>query len=212
MAGRTKPQPLLTSTPPLPRDPATDRSNLVTLQTIGLAYQDPQVVSNPQQLAPVNPRVSLGRATRTTATVSAKTGRPDFYGSEPVLVQARNLNALPAQAIGPGTIRRNVRYQIDGAGIRGLFSAASSSSANPSKLVDPTSPLVYLASSLWLQLSRPLMWVVTGKKPLFPDGPSGQHYHVELARASGWPVIAPNVPSFGARVPLLRPPGLVANT
>lgn len=199
------------STPPLPRDRATDQSNLEVWRTLGFAATDPQTG---ELVATTQPPPNLGRQTRTTPVTDPKTGRPDFYRPEPILVQERNLRALAPKAIGPGTIRRNVVFPLGGGnsgsgGTRSLYSCAGSASGDAPRLFEPSNPAEYIVSSVHLQLSRPLAWVVAGRKPSIPDGPHGQHAHISAARATGFPVVAPNVPSFGSRVPLLRPPSLV---
>ncbi len=209
MARRTA-QALIEATPPLPRDRATDKSNLIVWQTLGLAVRDPQT----GELASSTPPPNLGRQTRTTAVVDDKTGRPDFYKPERVIVQARNLRALAPKAIGPGTIRRNVTFPLGGGpigsgGSRSLYSAAGSASGDAPKLFEPSNPAEYIASSVHLQLARPLPTVVAGAKPSIPDGPSGQHTGISAAHSTGWPVVAPNVPSFGSRVAPIRPQSLV---
>ncbi len=209
MAGRTA-QPLIEATPPLPRDRATDKSNILVWETLGLAVRDPQT----GELVPSTPPPNLGQQTRTTPVTDDVTGRPDFYKPERVIVQARNLRALAPKAIGPGTIRRNVTWPLGGGpigsgGLRSLYSEAGSASGDAPRLFEPSNPAEYVASSVHLQLARPLPTVVAGRKPSIPDGPSGSHTGVVHSHSTGWPVVAPNVPSFGSRVAPIRPQALV---
>ena len=188
----------------LPRDPATDQSRPVDWQTF----------------EPVNPdgtlaRFPLGGQVRTTSLRSKRTGRPSRFRVRPVLVQAVDPRVQVPRAISPGTIRRNVVWPTEEVGATGLFSAAANThpEGHP-RFFQVTGVAEYIISSLALQLSRPLSWVTAGAKPLLPDGTDAA---VQVRRfrgfqqASGWPVVAPSVPSYGSRVPLLRPRGLVSN-
>ena len=186
----------------IPRDPATDQSRPVDWQTIEPVAPDGTLA-----------RIPSGRQVRTTKTDTA-VGRPGRFKTRPLLVQARDPLAAAPKAISPGTVRRNVVWPVEETGNRGLFSWASNSAPNPGRFFQVTGVAEYVISSLALQLSRPLKWVVTGQKPVLAQGPD-QALQVRRFRGyqqgTGWPVIAPAVPSYSARIPLLRPRGLVSN-
>lgn len=193
----------------LPRDRATDRSNLVDLQTIGLAARDPQT----GLLVPVDPAWNMGRQVGVDDGLDGKTGRPDGARQDPIVVQARDPDAAPPVAFAPGSIRRNVTWPAEGNGGKGQFSWASNQASDPGAPFQVTGVAEYVISSLHLQLSRALSWVVAGVKPAIPAGPAGQHGTGQVLRAAtGWPVVAPQVPSYSARVPLLRPRDLVSQS
>jgi hypothetical protein len=186
----------------LPRDPATDQSRPVEWSTV----------------EPVNPDGTLARIP-SGRQVSLKpqltpVGRTGFWKTRPVMVQARDGRAAAAKAISPGTIRRNVTWPVEETGGRSLFSWAGNAAPDHGRFFQVTGVTEYVISSLALQLARPLKWVITGQKPALAKGVDQQ---VQIRRfrgyqqASGWPMIAPAVPSYGARVPLLRPRGLVSN-
>lgn len=180
---------------PLPRDPATDRSNAQNWQDMGQGQPVP-----------------LGRSRRLTAQVDSRTRRPVRWRNTPVRVQARNLSQAAPVRLAPGTIRRNVVFPTRGHGGRGLFSwTANRSEPNPGRPFQVTNPARYLVSSLHLGLAAPLKWPILGAKPPVPEGPQGQRLRRMAGPSTGWPVVAPTVPSFGSRVPLLRPRGLVSN-
>ncbi len=191
---------------PLPRDPATDQSNPETWATLEPVAPDGTLA-----------RIPLGRASRTTSARDPKTGRPAFYDSEPVLVQARSENAgLIPRAISPGTIRRNVVWPVEEIGSRSPFSWASNQSPpDGGRFFQVTGVAEYIISSLALQLARPLSWVVAGVKPGIPDGADAALQSARFRgyqQGSGWPVVAPSIPSYGSRVPLLRPSGLASTS
>jgi hypothetical protein len=196
----------------IPTDPSTDRTNLVGLESVGLARRDPQtgqVLDGAAELA-THP---LGLQTRPGVTLTPA-GRPGFArtGNLTTVVEPR-LDRVSLPAIAPGTIRRNVDWPIEGGGGRGLFSStANEGGGGPGRAFQVTAVSEYFLSTLRMMLPRSLSWVVTGAKPLIPEGPDGQHYHSELAAASGWPVVQPVVPSYASRVPLLRPRSLVSQT
>lgn len=195
-----------------PRDPRTDRSNLIALEAIGLAARDPQtgaLVAEPGALTLHPLGEQVGARSQLTAT-----GRPGFLETLPVRVRQVRGDRAAGQAIAPGTVRRNVAWPIVGGGGRGAFSStANSRPGGPGRGFQLTAVTEYILTSLRLMLPRPDQWVVAGVKPLIPEGPDGQHPHFPMAlQGSGWPVVAPTVPSFSSRVPLLRPAGLVSNT
>ena len=130
----------------------------------------------------------------------------------PVLVQARDLGRTQGGTVNPGTVRRNVSYPIAGGGGTGFFSWATNRAYGGGKAFQPTSSPRYLVTSFFLGLSSPRKWPITGPKPPIPDGPDGQRLRQMAEPSTGWPVIAPTVPSFGSRVPLLRPRGLVSSS
>lgn len=184
-------------------DQGTDRSTLVDLQTVGLATRDPKTGELVRA-----PGLSVGRMTATGPALS-KVDRPDQWVNPQVRVQARQLNRDAGGVLAPGTVRRNVAWPVRQNGGRGLFSSAANMAAGPGgRAFKATGVTEYLVSSLHLMLARPLSWVVAGVKPLIPEGPTGQTPSIQLSAASGWPVLAPQIPSYGSRVPLLRPRGL----
>jgi hypothetical protein len=207
--GRTQQRPGLYQ---LRRDPATDRSNLNDLETVGLAFLDPAtglLVASPaavtenlggRQVGVVAAFTPAGRAgLRVTQVFRALgRGRSNYAGLTPVLA--------------PGTIRRDVTYPLVGGGGAGPFSkTANTRPGGPGIAFQPSNTTDYLVSSMHLQLPRALRWVVAGVKPLIGEGPDASHRHNMLGRASGRPVIAAQVPSFSSQIPLLRPRNLVSN-
>lgn len=197
----------------LRRDPATDRGNLVDLATIGLASRDPvtlTLVATPGALAE-----NLGG--RQTGIVQARTrvGRPGLVHTDPfrVLQPAAPNDAGPGPILAPGTVRRNVEWPLIGGGGRGEFSStANTRPGGPGRGFQLTKLAEYIISSLALRVGGglSLSWPVAGVKPLIGEGPDASHRHTMLRQASGWPVVAPAVPSFSSRVPLLRPRNLVS--
>lgn len=186
----------------LPRDPATDQSNLVEWSTLEPTPPDGLL-----------PRLALGRQVSLKPQLT-RVGRPGFYGVTPVLVQARDSRAAAAKAIGPGTIRRNVVWPTEEIGSRGLFGWAGNAATAAGRFFQVTGVKEYIVSSLHLQLARPLPWVVTGQKPPLSQGVdqvAQSRRFRGYQQGSGWPVIAPSIPSYSARVQLLRPRGLVSN-
>lgn len=182
----------------LPRDPATDGTSPAGFETVGLDG-DPY------------PRVVLGRQVESGARDFSRAGRPARFRSGIVRVQARNLGAELRPACSPGTIRRNVLYPGNGLGPT-VFDPVTNtfveSRSKPSDLQPPQDE--YLVSSLALGLSDPLATVVSGT--IKPDPGLQDTYRTSTIQAqpsSGRPVIAPQIPSYGSRVPLLRPRGLV---
>jgi hypothetical protein len=186
----------------LPRDPATDQSNMLSLATLGLE-------GNP------SPPVSLGRQVTNPARFFTRKGRPARWRGQRPKVGDRVLDAMVPPQISPGTVRRNIRMPANGIQVQGFFSwAANVADFGPSPApgtVQNEQTDEYLVTSMALQLPDPLPTVVSetvkpapGLEPFRPQpGIMGQ-------QGTGWPVLQPAVPSFGSRVPLLRPRGLVA--
>lgn len=199
----------------LRRDQATDRGNLTDLATVGLAFRDPQtlaLVPTPGALAE-----SLGGLQVGVVPSRTRVGRPALRFTVPfVPVQPAAPNdAGPGPILGPGTVRRNVEWPLIGGGGRGGFSStANDRPGGPGRGFQLTKVGEYLISSLFLRVGGglSLSWPVAGVKPLIGEGPDASHRHRMAARASGWPVVAPSVPSFSSRVPLLRPRNLSSVT
>lgn len=194
-----------------PRDPATDRSTVDDFESVGLAAVDPAtglVVLAPNALA----QHLLGRQVG-ARPIASRVGRParDTVKEFRPSTQPTNPPALVSNA--PGSIRRNLVWPIVGGGGVGLFSStANGHPGGPGLAFEVTGVAEYYLSTLRRLLPRALSWVVAGPKPPIAEGPDGQHAHRMGAWASGWPVVAPTVPSYSARVPLRRPQGLVSNT
>ena len=199
----------------LRRDPTTDRGNLVDLATVGLAYRDPTSL----QLVPVAGALAENLGGRQVGVIvsRSKAGRPVLRRTDPfraVTPRAPN-DAGPGPVLAPGTVRRDVAWPLVGGGGRGDFSStANARPGGPGRAFQPTKVIEYVISSLALRLGGglSLAWPVAGVKPLIGQGPDATHRHRMLAAASGWPVVAPSVPSFSSRVPLLRPRSLVSTT
>ncbi len=69
----------------------------------------------------------------------------------------------------------------------------------------------YVMMTLALGLQDPLPTVVSGF--VKPQPGLTRTYHLTTIQAqpsTGWPVLAPQIPSYGSRIPLRRPRGLVA--
>lgn len=185
----------------LPRDPATDRSNETDWAALGLDGQ------------PVRP--SLGGQTATDpGRAFTRTGMPGLWRDEPVLVQGRDLDWLPLPAISPGQVRRNIRLPQDGIPVPGFFSWAANEQCAPAgrsqAATEPSRVDEYLLTERTLQLPDSAPWVVAGYERPQPglegfQSPPG----VQGQPGTGWPVLAPEIPSYGSRVPLRRPRGLV---
>jgi hypothetical protein len=199
----------------LRRDPTTDRGNLTDLATVGLAYRDPATLT----LVPTPGAEAEsigGRQIGIVATVTS-VGRPALLHTLPFRVlQPRAPNdAGPGPILAPGTIRRNVAWPLNGGGgLSGFSSTANMRTGGPGRAFQVTKVMEYVLSSLFLRSGGglSLAWPVAGVKPLIGQGPDATHRHRMVAAASGWPVVAPSVPSFSSRVPLLRPRNLVSTS
>lgn len=171
----------------LPRDPATDQATPAELVTVGLA-------GNPA------PPIVLGRQVKTTD--------PD----DTVRPAERSLDTEERGTLAPGTIRRNVSYEVNGARGQGFFSWASNAIGEALGFVPARPPQdEYLVSSLFLGLPDSLATVVSGTVKTAPGlEPFRQRPTIQAQPSTGWPVEAPVIPSYGSRVPLRRPRGLVS--
>jgi hypothetical protein len=181
----------------LPRDPAVDSTTPNGFANVGLA-------GNPD--APV----VLGRQTSTRGQ-ETPVGRPGRFHTLAFRPQARNLNREQRGTLAPGTIRRNVEYAINGMRGIGFFSWAANELGNTLGFAPARPPQdEYLVSSLHLQLPDSLATVVSEtQKPAPGLEPFRQNATVQAGASTGWPVLAPQIPSYGSRVPLRRPRGLV---
>jgi hypothetical protein len=183
----------------LPRDPATDKSNRTDRQTVGL--QD-------------EPTVNLGAQVATNRSrFRTPVGRPGFWGGAGRLIlQARRLDVAAPLAVGAGTIRRELDWPVREVGATGYMSWAANETGDlrRGRFHQVTAAHDYYVSSDWIPPNFD-QWPVTGHKPALPADwrplPS-----VMADLSTGWPVLAPTVPSFGARVPLRRPRGVVSVT
>ncbi len=185
----------------LPRDRATDQSNAVDRASLGLEDD----VSLDLGVQVTDPRRFVTR-----------TGSPGRWREGRVLMQERNLQFYAEPAIGPGTINRNIDYPSKGQATPGFFSWAANAPDLPPpgpvpEALEPSRVSEYYMSSLWLGQADSAPWVITGERP--QPGLSGFQSRpgVMAQAATGWPVVAPEVPSFGSRVPLRRPRTLIAS-
>ena len=186
----------------LSRDPAVDRTTPQGFATVGLA-------GNPDPPAPLGAQTSeLNAGGQPRETPAGRPGRFRLQGFRP---QARDLAHERRGTLAPGTIRRNVRYPINGIPVPSFFSWA----ANDECVIDELFPArppqdEYLVSSAHLQLPDSLATVVSGtKKPAPGLEPFRQAPTIQAGPSTGYPVVAPQIPSYGSRVPLRRPRGLV---
>lgn len=184
------------------RDPAVDQTTPQGFATVGLA-------GNPDPPAPLGAQSSDVEAGGESPLT--RTGRPGRFRLLPFRPQSRDLDHENRGTLAPGTIRRNVRYPINGIPAPSFFSWA----ANALGIVDSLDPArppqdEYLVSSAHLQLPDSLATVVSGTaKPAPGLEPFRSAPTVQAGASTGYPVIAPQVPSYGSRVPLRRPRGLV---
>lgn len=189
----------------LPRDPATDRANRTDWQTLGLEERTP-----PPRLGRQVPTVQAARRRAFT-----RSGQPGLWREQPVIVQGRRLDAMPEPQIGAGTINRNIRYPNNGIATPGFFSWAANAPDLPAPgpvaaALEPSRVDEYYMSSTFLGLPDSAAWVVAGLERPQPGLQGFQSPPGVMGQPStGWPVLAPEVPSYGARVPLRRPRGLV---
>lgn len=186
-----------------PRDPAVDESTAASFESVGLAG-NPNL---PVVLGPQTSELNLGTGSRRT-----KVGRPGAWKTLPFTPHARDLNTERRGTLAPGTIRRNVRYKVNGSRASGFFSWAANELANVLGFVPARAPQdEYLVSSLHLMLPDSLATVVSGtSKPAPGLEPFRGGETVQGQASTGWPVLAPQIPSYGSRIPLRRPRGLVA--
>lgn len=185
------------------RDPAVDHSTPQGYASVGLAGNpDP-----PTTLGAQSSELSAGSSTpgRTRA------GRPGRFVTALFNPRSRDLSREERGTLAPGTIRRNIRYPINGIPVPGLFSWAANEPCVADTL-DPTRPPQdeYLVSSVHLQLPDSLATVVSGTTKRAPGlEPFRGGATIQAGPSTGYPVVAPQIPSYGSRVPLRRPRGLV---
>ncbi len=183
----------------LARDRATDQSNDVTRATLGL--ED-------------NPTLNLGEQVATQpGRVETTVGRPGRWREGPVVMQERRLDVMPMPAIGEGTINRNIRYPQNATPVPAYFSWAANrqivdSGVEPAA-IEPSRVDEYYLSSTWLGITDPAAWVVTGDRPQPGLEPFQSRPGIMGQPSTGWPVVGPEIPSYGSRVPLLRPRTLI---
>lgn len=194
------------------RDPAVDQTTPLGFASVGLADNpDPPVPLGPQT-SPIN----WGTGSRRTPA-----GRPGCWQTDVFRPGSRGSNGeldlnspqVPEGrgTLAPGTIRRNVQYVKNGIPGPGFFSWAANKLGfalgfEPAR--DPQDE--YVVSSLFLGLADSLATVVSGSvKPAPGLEPFRAGETVQAQASTGWPVLAPQIPSFGSRVPLRRPRGLV---
>lgn len=210
----------------LPRDPRTDRGNLTDLATVGLAVRTDQALQPGGSRGPVPALVAVPAATAENlggnqvgvVAQFTRQGRPALSRVDrfrAVQTVSPSVDSGPGPVLLAGTIRRDVAWPLVGGGGRGEFSAtANARPGGPGRAFDVTAVLEYVISSVAARVGGglSLLWPVAGVKPLIGQGPDATHRHRMLGRASGWPMVAPSVPSYGSRVPLLRPRGLVSQS
>lgn len=186
-----------------PRDPAVDHATPAALATVGLAGNPDPPVSLGAQSSPLTAGGMLRRT---------DVGRPGRFRLVPFRPQVRDTDHEERGTLAPGTIRRNVRYAINGIPVPSFFSWAANDRPTIETL-DPARPPQdeYLVSSLHLHLPDSLATVVSGSsKPAPGLEPFRQRPTIQAQASTGYPVVAPQIPSYGSRVPLRRPRGLVA--
>jgi hypothetical protein len=183
----------------LPRDPATDATTPRGLVTVGLG-------GNPHE------PVTLGGQVDTTRRGFTDAGRPGLFRTPVFRPQERSLDVIQGTTVAPGTIRRNVRYNANGARGQGFFSWAANAIGEALGFVPARPPQdEYIVSSLHLMLPDSLATVVSGTTKSAPGlEPFRERATIQAQASSGWPVEAPQIPSYGSRVPLRRPRGLVS--
>ena len=185
-----------------PRDPAVDHETPQGYASVGLA-------GNP------DPPTSLGRQSsdRNSGGTPRRTraGRPGRFVTSLFNPRERDLSREERGTLAPGTIRRNIRYPINGIPVPGLFSWAANEACVADTL-DPTRAPQdeYLVTSTHLMLPDSLATVVAGStKPAPGLEPFRGGATIQAGPSTGYPVVAPQIPSYGSRVPLRRPRGLV---
>lgn len=186
----------------LARDRATDQSNDVDRASLGL--EENVTLDLGSQVATVKGR-TLTRA-----------GRPGLFREGRTVIQERRLDVEPMPAIGAGTINREITYPPDGIAVPGFFNVAANQPSLPPPgaaraTLEPSRVSEYYMSSLWLGLPDSAPWVITGERPQpglqgFQSRPG-----IQAQPGTGWPVVAPEIPSYGSRVPLLRPRTLIGS-
>lgn len=185
----------------LARDPATDQSNAVSLETLGLA-------GNPAQPSVLGTQVTSERVFFTDQ------GRPGQWEGQAPKVAERDSDAMVPRGIAAGTIRRNVRYPTNLIQVQALYSWTDNDPCFSPGTLDPLLNTVqdeYVVSSTFRSLEDSSPTVVSGTvKPAPGLEPFRPTPGVMGQPGTGWPVLQPAIPSFGSRIPLLRPRGLVA--
>lgn len=188
----------------LTRDPAVDGSTVERFRSVGLAG-DP---FPPTVLGPATSELNYGTGERETPA-----GRPGCWQTDPFRPGLRDTDHENRGTLAPGNIRRNVTYRANGVGAQGFFSWAENEPELPSMRLDPARPPQdeYIVSSLFLGIANSLATVVSGTaKPAPGLEPFRGGATIQAQPSTGWPVLSPQIPSFGSRIPLRRPRGLVA--
>lgn len=183
----------------LVRDRATDQSNSDDWQTIGL------------EDVPGGP--NLGNQVTDPSRFLTPVGSPGRFRSGRVIIQERSLDTAPEPNLAPGTIRRNIIYPPYQIGVAGKFSWAANRQGElpPGRVpLEPSRVSDYYQSTTFLGLPDPAPWAITGDRPQPGLAPFPSRPTVQFNSGSGWPVLAPTVPSFGSRVPLRRPRTLLS--
>lgn len=195
------------------RDPAVDQTTPQGFRSVGLAGNpDPPVVLGPQ-----TSHLNDGTGER-----RSKQGRPTCWKTSVFRPRERDLNregpgsqkdgAGERGTLVPVNVRRNVQYAKNGIPAPGFFSWAANVLGWAFGF-EPARPPQdeYLVSSHFLGIADSLATVVSGTtKPAPGLEPFRGGATVQAGASTGWPVIAPQIPSYGSRVPLRRPRGLVA--
>jgi hypothetical protein len=186
----------------LTRDPAVDQTQPFGFAAVGLAYNpDPPVVLGAQ-----TSKLNHGSGSRRT-----KVGRPGCWVTAPFAPHVRDTDHEVRGTLAPGSIRRNVDYAINGIPCASFFSWAANKLGFAVGFEPARKPQSeYLVSSVFLGIRDSLATVVSGTVKAAPGlEPFRGGATVQAGASTGWPVIAPQIPSFGSRVPLRRPRGLV---
>lgn len=187
----------------LPRDRATDQSNQVDRAALGLE---------------ADLTLNLGRQETDRRRFVTRAGRPGRFREGRVIMLSPDGNFSPMPAIGAGSIARNVRYPQNAIASPGYFSWAANQPDLPPPgpqpaATEPTRVDEYYLSSLFLGLPDSAPWVVAGETRPQPGLAGFQSKPGVMGQpGTGWPVLAPQIPSYGSRVPLLRPRTLVGSS
>lgn len=185
----------------LPRDLSADGSTIATLEAIGVA-------GNPAQPAVLGPQVTDERR------FFSRVGRPAQWRGARAKVAERDSDAMVPRGIAAGTIRRNVRYAENQVPVQAFYSWSDNDPSYGPNTLDPlakTSVDEYIVSSTFRSLEDSLPTVVSGTAKRAPGlEPFRPTPGIMGQPGTGWPVLQPAIPSFGSRIRLLRPRGLVA--
>lgn len=186
------------------RDPAVDRSTPEQYRSVGLDG-DP--------FLPASLGMQTSELTDAGQDRITDVGRPGFFRSIGFRPRSRSLDREERGTLASGTIRRNVAYKPNGIAAPGFFSWAANQQQPPPTAIEPARPPQdeYLVSSLHLQLPDSLSTVVAETtKPAPGLEPFRGGATIQAQPSTGYPVLSPQIPSYGSRVPLRRPRGLVS--